>query len=417
METIAPSELTPQQVQQWEDTMSMMAWNCPGFRHLFYKLLVNNDGDYYAIMSKTDVPNAQTDGKNIALNPDWFFKLSLPERVFVMGHEVVHNVFGDVDLLHRCSSTGKVPMHDGSQLPFDNPVMQKAMDHRINALLIQSKIGRPPKNCGNYDDKCDPNDSVLDVYKRLYKKKREDGDEDEGNNGFDGLLPPGSTTGQSPQQAQQNKQQWAVQVAAAQTMEQIRAQGKMAGALARMFKDILEPEVPWTEHIRGIFNRRVGSGSYNWRRPDRRFIVRDLYLPSRSGFGAGWITVWGDTSGSIGASELERYMGELSGIIEEVKPKRLTVFWCDAKIHQIDELEDASDLQRIKRRGVKGGGGTSCDPVFQWIDDHGEEPPDVMVCFTDGYVTFPKKEPTYPVIWASTTDNKYPWGEVVRIKT
>ena len=414
MSTIETVELTPQQEQQWGDTTSMMAWNCPGFRHLWYKLLVNNDGKHYAIMTK-DTPNAATDGKNIIANPDWFFSLSLPERVFVMGHEVVHNVYGDVDLLHRCQSTGKVPMHDGTTLPFDNATMQKSMDHRINALLIQSKIGRPPKQ-GNFDPKCDPNEGVLDVYKRNYKKKKEDGDED-GGGGFDNLLPPGKTTGQTPQQAAQKPQQWAVQIAAAQTMEQIRAQGKMAGALARMFKDILEPEVPWTEHIRGIFNRRVGSGSYNWRRPDRRFIVRDLYLPSRSGFGAGWVCVWGDTSGSIGAAELERYMGELSGIIDEVKPKRLTVLWCGAKIHKIDEIEDAADLMRVKCRGVKGGGGTSCDPVFRWVDQHAHEPPDAMVCFTDGYVSFPKNAPTYPVIWASTTDVKYPWGEVVRIKT
>ena len=93
------------------------------------------------------------------------------------------------------------------------------------------------------------------------------------------------------------------------------------------------------------------------------------------------------------------------------------MFWCDAAIHQIDEIEDAADLMRIKCRGVKGGGGTSCDPVFAWIDQNAHEAPDAMVCFTDGYVTFPKNAPTYPVIWASTTDVKYPWGEVVRIKT
>ena len=414
MSEIETVELTPEQEKQWGDTCAMMGWNAPGFTHLWYKLLVNNDSKHFAVVTR-DTPNAATDGKNVIINPDWFFKLTLPERVFVMGHEVVHNVYGDVDLLHRCNATGKVPMHDGSTLPYDNTTMQKSMDHRINALLIQSKIGRPPKS-GNYDPNCDPNESVLDVYRRNYKKKKENGDE-EGAGGFDNLLPPGKSTGQTPQQAARNPQQWAVQIAAAQTMEQIRAQGKMAGALARMFKDILEPEIPWTEHIRGIFNRRVGSGSYNWRRPDRRFIVRDLYLPSRSGFGAGWVTVWGDTSGSIGAAELERYMGELSGIIDEVKPKRLTVFWCDAAIHQIDEIEDAADLMRIKCRGVKGGGGTSCDPVFAWIDQNAHEAPDAMVCFTDGYVTFPKNAPTYPVIWASTTDVKYPWGEVVRIKT
>ena len=39
-----------------------------------------------------------------------------------------------------------------------------------------------------------------------------------------------------------------------------------------------------------------------------------------------------------------RYMAELSGIIEEVKPRRITVYWCDSKIHQVDEVEDVFEV-------------------------------------------------------------------------
>ena len=420
--SMTPEGLTPKQEQQWGDTKSMMVWKAPGFQHLFLKLLVNNKGDYGALMSR-QVPVAATDGKNIILNPDTFFDsgdFGLPERTFVVAHEVVHNIFGDVELLHRCASSGKVPQHDGTMLPFDAESFQKSMDYRINALLVDSKIGKMPmkdgKPNGCYDLKiAGPNDSVLDVYKKLYKKKQEN--EDTGPGGFDKLLPPGNSTGQTPQQAaaQRNNQKWAVEVAAAQTLEQIRSQGKMAGSLQRMFKEIIQPEIPWTEHIKGIFARRLGSGSYNWRKPDRRFIVRDLYMPSRSGHGAGWICVWGDTSGSIGRGELETYMGELSGIIDDVRPRRLTVFWCDSRIHHEDEVEDAGDLMRIKARGVGGGGGTSCNPVFKRMQQMSYEPPDCFMGFTDGFVTFPDKQPPFPVIWASTTDQKYPWGEVVRI--
>jgi predicted metal-dependent peptidase len=410
-EPIQGEELTPEQSQQWQDTLSLMAWTAPGFRHIFYKLLANNDGKYVAVPTRA-VPIAATDAKNILINPDTFFKYSLKERAFILAHEIVHNVYGDVELLHRCKTAGKVPMHGGKELPFDNKTMQHAMDYRINALLKESKIGTPPKACLLDPKMAGPNDSVLEVYGKLYKKKKEDGDLD--GEGFDELLSPGASTGQTPSQAQRNAQQWAVETAAAQTIEQMRSQGKMAGALRRMFKDILEPEIPWTEHIQSIFARKVGTGSYDWKRPDRRFIVRDIHMPSRSGKGAGWLVVWGDTSGSIGASELNKYLGELSGIIEDTRPRRLTVIWCDAAISHIDELEEAMDLQTIKRRGVGGGGGTSCDPVFKWIADS-LEVPDMFIGFTDGYVTFPKMEPTFPVIWASVSDVKYPWGDVVRI--
>ena len=113
---LKPMALTPQQVGQWGDTNSMMAWTCPGFRYIWYKMLANNHGKQVAVMS-TSVPIAATDGQNLIINPEEYFKFSLPERVFIAAHEIVHNVYGDVELLHRCQKSGHVPMHDGTSLP------------------------------------------------------------------------------------------------------------------------------------------------------------------------------------------------------------------------------------------------------------------------------------------------------------
>jgi predicted metal-dependent peptidase len=390
--------------------MSLMSWTAPGFRHLFYKLLSNNNGKYSALPTRR-IPTAATDAKNILINPDAFFKYPLKQRVFIMGHEIVHNVFGDVELLHRCAASGTVPMNDGTTLPFREGHMQHAMDYRINALLRDSRIGEPPPGCLLDDQIATADSSVLDTYKKLYE---DDPDGGHGSGGFDLVLKPGSSTGQQPQP--RNQQQWQIEVQVAQTLEQMRTQGKMAGALQRMFKEILQPHVPWTDHIKGIFNRRVGSGSYNWKRPDRRHIVRDLYMPSRSGHGAGWLAIWGDTSGSIGPDELNKYLAELGGIIEDVRPKRITVLWCDAAISHIDEISEVTDLFQIKCRGVGGGGGTEVIPVFDWIAEQ-MEVPDMFIGFTDGYVDFPAHRPAFDCIWASVVDEDkhFPWGEVVKI--
>lgn len=413
--TINPEELTPQQRAQWGDTMSLMTWTCPGFRHLFYKLLTNNRGVIAAVPSR-QVPIAATDSRNIIINPDTFFKLSLPQRVFAIGHEIIHNVFGDVQFLHRCQLAGSVPMSDGTTRPFINKMMQFAMDYRINALLQDSKIGSPlPGICLDPEiGKAD--DSVVDIYKKLYDDAESEGRIQHGTlPGW--ILTPGASTGQTPSQAAPNQAQWAVETAAAQTMEALKSQGKMAHALQRFFNQILNPVVPWTDHIKGIFNRKVGSGSYNWRKPDRRFITRDLYMPSRSGNGAGWVVVWADTSGSIGQEELCRYMAELTEIMETCQPKRLTICWCDAQIHRVDEIEEIADMDHMKADidgDDIGGGGTDMHPVLAWIDDQTERP-EIMIALTDGYVTFPEAEPDFMMIWASTTDIEYPFGDVVRI--
>lgn len=439
--------LSAEQRKKWEDTMSMMVWTAPGFQHILYKLLNaqnNANGEHVAVMSK-DTNIAATDGKNIIVNPDSFFQMSLPERVYVLGHEIVHNVYGDVEMLHRCNTSGTVPMHDGTTRKFTNDTMQKSMDARINALLNESRIGKAPKMSaalktwmdathpghpykvgdpfGHFDKEVKGSDSVLDIYKKYYEEDP-DGDKEGpggGTNpgGFDTLTKPGASTGQNPAQAatQRNGQQWAVEVQAAQTIEQARSQGKMAASLKRMFKEILEPEIPWIEHIDTIINRSLGGGGYDWTQPNLWLGGTDsddmYFAPSETGFGAGWIVVWGDTSGSRSDKELASNIAELAGILEAVNPRRLTVIWCDADIADgsIVEITDITDLKKLE---PVGGGGTDYSPVIKWMKTQDEEP-DLFIGFTDGYVSHPDRELPWPTIWASTTDVAYPFGTVVKI--
>lgn len=418
---IEPCEITPAQKNDWDNTASLLMWTCPGFRHLFLRLLVNHDGPIAPVCS-FNVPVAATDARNVIINPKTFFKYPLKQRVFIVAHEILHNVYNDVHLLVRCRQMDRVPMNDGTHLPYSENLLQMAMDYRINALLVESKVGElPPDGC--HDTAIATGESsVLDVYKKLFQQQKSNGGgkgQKPGNGKPDPLandvLRPGASTGEHTTEVKRNDQQWRTEISRAQTIEQQKSQGKMSASLMRLFKGILEPEVYWLDVIETMFRRRVGSGNYDWRRPDRRFIVRDLHMPSRSGHGAGWLVVWGDTSGSIGASELASYIAELSGILQELKPRRLTVIWCDAEIKRIDEIEDLGDLDKIKYQGAPGGGGTDCHPVFNWIEKNAYEPPDAFIGFTDGYVGFPSKPPPFPIVWASTTDQKYPWGDVVRI--
>jgi predicted metal-dependent peptidase len=206
-----------------------------------------------------------------------------------------------------------------------------------------------------------------------------------------------------------------VEVAVARTLEEQRNRGHVPAGIKRMFEEILNPEVPWQDHLRTAVGRVAGSGGRNWSRPNRRFIGRDIYLPSPTGFTAGWVVVWGDTSGSISKKELCAYLAELSAILSDTKPKRLTVLWCDAKIHYVDELTGVHDLADITHRGVGGGGGTSVKPCFDWIRENSHEVPDMFIGFTDCCVDFPT-EPDYPVIWACVDkEAKPPYGEFIPI--
>jgi len=228
------------------------------------------------------------------------------------------------------------------------------------------------------------------------------------------VLKPGRAQAKDPTAAEQQRsdQEWRTAVKAAHNLSKI--QGKLPALLARAFEDIEEPQVDWTDRVEGFFKRRLGGGRYDFRKPDRRFIVRDIFTPARSGYGAEVVVLGVDTSGSIDGPTLNRWFGEMKGILQDVKPQRLVVMWCDASVGRIDDVEDTDDLSRLKMKKAPGGGGTSFVPVFETIKEMGLKP-DCLVYLTDGDGQFPNETPSYPVLWGTIKKNTYPFGEVIDV--
>jgi len=412
-ETIQP---TPEQIKAWSDTRAALIWAAPAFSHIFYTMMNKSNNEHVAVFSK-DVPVAATDGKNIIINPDTFFPLSLPERIFVVAHEISHGIFAHMEIMHKCRVSGKVSYPDGKELPFDAGTMNHAMDYVINDMLIESKIGKYNPNWLHDPTIATHMDSVLTAYRRIYQDQKRGGDGGGGGKGnqksFDKHLAPGTTTKEDPSQAANSRNDIEWKSAIASAMAAAKVQGKLPAALERVFGEILEPTVDWKDKIAGFFARKPGGGTYDWRKPDRRFITRNIVAPARTGFGAGPVVAGVDTSGSVTPKVLDMFFAELYGILEDVRPSHLYVMWCDAKVHRVDELNDVSDLLDLRMKKAPGGGGTAFEPVFNKIYEMGIEP-DALVYLTDGYGSFPKQAPTYSVLWGNISEGvRYPFGEVV----
>lgn len=410
-------ELTAQQTSKWADTRTALLWHQPAFSHIFYTLLQNHNGRRDMAIFTKEVPIAATDGENLILNPETFFEMPLNQRVFVTSHEILHCILNHCVQGHALQRRGKVNYPDGGSVPYDHDIMNAALDYVVNAILVESKVGEMPK-VGLYDPNiATSKDAALDIYRKLYKQQQGKGGGGGKGQGFDQHLAPGTSTGKDPATAAagRNQAQWDTEIKSA--MHAAKVQGKLPAGMERLLDEVLEPAVDWREKIRGVFARKIGSGSWDWRRPDRRLITRDIYTAGRSGYGAGDVVVAVDTSGSIGQKELDMFFAEMAGILEDVKPKRLIVMWCDAKVHRVDELEESTDLFSLRSKGAPGGGGTSFKPVFEEVKNMGLNP-EVVVYLTDGYGAFPEKELPYPVIWGNISPPnsvKYPFGDVVDI--
>ena len=421
-----PCALTAQQDKLWDDTRAALMWNAPAFTHIFYTMMNCKDQKAYALFTK-DVPIAATDGSALMLNPDTFFKYTLNERVFACAHEICHGIFNHCNMMHEWARRGKVVYPDGTSLPYIHELMNITMDLVINDMLIEGKVGAFNKDWLHDTSIATSKDSVVDAYKKVFKKcgggKKGDRPCDDGEGPgipgkrFDEHLEPGTSQGKDPTTAAQERNdiEWETQIKAAVAVG--RAKGNLPAGLERLLGEVLNPVVDWKDKIRGLWARRPGAGGYDWQRADDELIIRDIFAPARSGHGAGVVVCANDTSGSIGDADLTLFYGEMGGILEDAKPKHMVVMWCDAKVHRVDDVFSAGDLHDLRMQKAPGGGGTDFRPVFAKIKEMNLEI-DTLIYLTDGIGDFPLEAPPYTVIWASILPPgtvKYPFGEVVDV--
>ena len=415
-------KLSPKQARMWNETRTAILWAQPAFSDIWYSMMTDDQGQTAWFTSK--LPSvAATDDRYMYINPEPFFdKYTLGNRVFIGCHEIIHAMLGHCAQLYNISKKGHIDYADGTRLPFDNDQFQRSMDCVINAMLVEGKVGDKPDDAC-LDQRVPATMSVLDAYRVIYKKKpgqgKGDGKGQAGGAGstpgsnpgnFDQHLKPGGGTGQDANEAMsdRNETEWKTAVAAA--LASAKLQGRLPAGLERLLGAVLEPEVDWVDLIRSALTRKLGMGGGSWEQLDASMLVRGIGSPGRVGFGAGRIIVAVDTSGSITQDMMDRFMSEVGGILDDVRPRELVLVQCDAAIHEWVECDDTADLQRK----ILGGGGTDFRPVFERIEQEGCEP-DALIYFTDGYGSFPAKVP-YPVIWGNITkgyEKHYPFGEVV----
>jgi predicted metal-dependent peptidase len=199
-------------------------------------------------------------------------------------------------------------------------------------------------------------------------------------------------------------------IQASATMAKMCGQG--SALIDLVLKDIGVPKIPWTNVLRNMLGA-ASRDDYTWKRPNRRHLWNDLYLPSLHSEKLGGLIIGIDTSGSMSEEELKQAAGELNAIIDDMSPTFVEVIWCDSKAHpqRIDE-GDPVDLT------PKGGGGTSFAPVFDYVAEFEEEICAVLY-FTDMCATFTGlQEPAAPTIWINTYhkfEGTVPFGVVIDI--
>ena len=193
-----------------------------------------------------------------------------------------------------------------------------------------------------------------------------------------------------------------------------KSQGKMPASMLRELKGLLNPEVPWQDLLREYATEAAsGMTDFAGRKFNKMYRMYDYFYPGMKGERVN-VFLAADTSGSMGAQDLKRVFTEADQILQSYGD--LYYIACDAAIG--NEPKRLDNLEELIQSTV-GGGGTDFRPVFEHVEvaQYMEEIPPVLIYMTDGYGTFPDREPHYPVIWVMiNSDVDAPFGKVVRVK-
>jgi predicted metal-dependent peptidase len=359
---------------------------------------------------KDDVPTACTDGRNTYYGREYMAKLASSKRKGVILHENLHKAF-------RHTTVWK-------HLFKENPTLANmACDYVINLMIMD----------GDNSFVSLPDGALLDhKYKGLdagtvYRMIKEEakggtvhvkrvGDQEgkdvpviEVGNGLD-EHDWESAEGMSNEE----KEALAKDIDQALRQGAILA-GKMSANIPREISEVLQAKVDWREALREfITSFCADKDESTWRRPSRRWIGQDVYMPSMIGESVGRIVIGIDMSGSIGQEEIGQFLGEVQNICERVKPEGIDLLYWDTRVCQHEKYEQDQLDNLLSSTKPRGGGGTDPQCIVDYMTNK-KIKAECAVILTDGYVSSWGEGWTCPTLWGITTDQTSQIGKTVHI--
>jgi predicted metal-dependent peptidase len=334
-----------------------------------------------------DIPTACTNGRDVIYNPKFIDTLKDKELNFVVLHEALHKVFQHMFLWKKLWKESPQLANIAADYVVNNTIYEA--DPQGDVALIPKEALFDKQYAGMTTRQ------VFDLLKQQAKDNKQG--QSEGHDSHDWEGAEGLSDDEVKETAKQIDQ-------ALRQGEIIR--GKMQGNKNRTIDGLLEPKVNWREQLREFVNATCkNKDKTSWKRPHKRFLGQDIYMPSMIGETVGKLVVGIDTSGSIGDRELNEFLSEVVAICDEVSPSSIELIYWDYDVagHETYNIGDYNGL--VQTTKPKGGGGTRVGSLNEYIKDKRIEA-EAIIILTDGYVendwggTW-----EYPTLWAITSRN------------
>ena len=336
-----------------------------------------------------------TDGREIIVNPDYAITLNYLEIRGTLLHEEEH-----VSKRHH--------LRRGDRLPV---AWNYACDYQINGELVRGSgygtLYTLPEGFLYDDLYSNCNWSVEKIYNDMIQKGWKEPPDSEDGGGVGGVLD--SPNADDPDANRQEQEEIMERVRDAELLEKAVSRGGQ-GRLRDNVNGESDRGTASSEII-SQFLRKTFTNTRSFRRPNKRFLSKNILLPSRAKVVKD-LYVATDSSASVGMTEFEQYRKNMIRWAKELNLQRIHIAYIDSRIHKNpDTNEPWWTIDLTSGRGanameldVHGGGGTSFDPIFKHIRDNDEAHKiGALVYFTDGYgyVEDITSVP-YPVLWITS---------------
>jgi predicted metal-dependent peptidase len=392
--------MSSQRSSELVEALSCMINQQPFFAVLTFNLLDIQECE--AFPNGLPCQTAATNGRTLFINPKFFKKLTVQERVFVLAHEVTHVILQHPPRMKAYADLGFGP----DMKPWQGVRFNKAADYVINAYLTELKVGHQPVGT-LLNAQITSGELVDDVYCKIPEEE-----DDPNGDGWDQHLP-----GEGPEDPNQKAE---IQRAVAMAAGAAKTQGTLPGAMQRLIDEIIDPGIPWEQYLERTILNIYGNDEATWSKVNRRRLAVSPHVPwpGRIGTRCGNLALEIDTSGSIGQEQLTAFLGVLSGILKSVMPETVYCMYVDARLFndEVIEVQSADDLEHLKTK-AGGGGGTDMTVVFREVESR-QLDVEAIVILTDGYTPF-GEDCGIPTIWCIVGEDesiKAPWGTTIHVK-
>lgn len=329
-------------------------------------------GDVEVIDSPTKT--AYTDGLNVKYGREFVSKLSEKELAFVVLHENWHKAYKHLLIWKN--------LHD-----IDPKVANMACDYVINLQIKKydpnGEVCVMPEG-GLIDERFDGMDT-RQVFDILMKEQEEGGggSGDPKDGGFD---EHDWEEAKSWDKDKIKDVERKIDQALRQGEVLLKKKGDAGSGGDRAFSELLNPKIDPYELLREYMISTCSNKSdSSWRRPSRRFISQDIYMPTQIAEAIESVVVAIDTSGSISDRELKRFLTEVAHMCDVVSPQKVHVLYWDTSVCAHEVYEQDRVLEIASSTKPSGGGGTDPSCVAQYMRSNNVTA-QVMIVLTDGYI-------------------------------